>query len=130
MSKLAISIYLNPFRLTRKLENFGCLEMSKQFIVSIILHNVAVAAIAVRLAVITAHVVIIVVIKHAPSCEKMFDMRVFSFGQHIIAFVQPRKVFVSSLKKTSVIVTLRCIARHCWGSCHSTMLPKINTYYL
>lgn len=69
-SKLAISIYLKRFRLTRKLENFGCLEMSKQFIVSIILLNVAVAAIAVRLAVITALVVIIAAINHAQYFEK------------------------------------------------------------
>jgi len=64
-----ITIYLNPFRLTKKLENFGFSEMSKQFIVSIILHNVAVAATAVRLAVITAHVVITAAIKHALFCE-------------------------------------------------------------
>jgi len=43
--------------------------MSKQFIVSIILRNVAVAATAVRLAVITALVVIIAAIKHAPYFE-------------------------------------------------------------
>ena len=43
--------------------------MSKQFIVSIILLNVAVAATVVMLVVITAHVVIIVAIKHALSCE-------------------------------------------------------------
>ena len=43
--------------------------MSKQFIVSIILRNVAVAATVVRLAVITAHVVITAAIKHALFCE-------------------------------------------------------------
>ena len=63
------AIYLNLFRLTKKLENFGFLEMSKQFIVSIILRNVAVAATAVKLAVVTAHVVITAAIKHALFCE-------------------------------------------------------------
>ena len=63
------AIYLNPFRLIKKLENFGFLEMSKQFIVSIILRNVAVAAIAARLAAITAHVVIIVAIEHVQYCS-------------------------------------------------------------
>ena len=43
--------------------------MSKQFTVSIIPLNVAVAATAVKLAVITAHVVIIVAIKLAPYYE-------------------------------------------------------------
>ena len=64
-----IAIPLNTFRLTKKLENFGFLEMSKPFIVSIILRNVAVAATVVRLAVITAHVVTIAAIKHAPYFE-------------------------------------------------------------
>ena len=79
-----VAIYLNSFRLAKKLENFRFLEMSKQFIVSINLHNVPVAATAVRLAVITAHVVITAAIKHALFCESIFDMgRFFIWTEHI-----------------------------------------------
>ena len=69
MADLTIQIDLNPFRLIKWLENFGYLGTSKQFTVSIILLNVAVAVTAARLAVIIAHVVIIVAIKHALYCE-------------------------------------------------------------
>ena len=67
--KPMIALNVNPFRSIKWLENFGCLETSKQFTVLIILRNVAVAATAVKLAVITAHVVIIVAIKHALYCN-------------------------------------------------------------
>ena len=59
----------NLVLLIKWLENFGCLEMSKKFTVTIILHNVAVAATVVMLVVIIAHAVIIVAIKHVQYCS-------------------------------------------------------------